>query len=173
MPTEDLEGFRFPVSTGRFCFFEVSSQSQPGLDGLWATDGTADGTSHLLSCSVRSAAVLGDGIVFWPSGCERDGEIWVSDGSPEGTRQVADVVGTVSHPVAILDRVVFRVVVRIDDNPILTWWSTDGSTEGTAPLRESLGQDASWRASFRGNALTAAAVNDRAVFLGYDPVHGW
>jgi ELWxxDGT repeat protein len=76
--------------------------------GLWLTDGTADGTA-LLDAGLSFAGRVGfkadgaGGVLFVSLG---DREVWRSDGTPGGTRQVTETPsGTLAAPEVLGDRV--------------------------------------------------------------------
>jgi ELWxxDGT repeat protein len=86
------------LGTGFRIFFSGSGEAFE-TPGLWTSDGTAQGTRPLLedatpACSMQ--ALLGDRLFLIRRAGFRDlldGELWVSDGSPAGTRLVAAGVG--------------------------------------------------------------------------------
>lgn len=80
--SSELDGL---VSTGKLAFFRAT-----GASGryLWRTDGTPDGTFELgeIGPATRTPIAVGAaGLVFF----RRSGELWASDGTQEGTTQVA------------------------------------------------------------------------------------
>jgi len=80
------------VAGGRaFAFFNRS--------GIWVTDGTVEGTSRVpaeLKQSNRTfrAAAVGNAVVFANRSDEAGRELWVSDGSADGTHLLADLLPT-------------------------------------------------------------------------------
>ena len=77
-------------------FFAVDQNSPSGSGDqfqLWASDGTASGTSEVTSLSgaLQGAAALGNELVFTQSDANGTGEsLWVSDGTDKGTVQLQD-----------------------------------------------------------------------------------
>lgn len=73
---------------GQRVFFRVFPRG--GVEELWVTDGTAEGTVRLLTgLGLGRLTALGERLYF---SIEGDGfEMWTTDGTVEGTRQVADL----------------------------------------------------------------------------------
>lgn len=104
-------------------------------DELWASDGTELGTHRILDLghSAISSQILAAGDRVYVSGLAR---LWISDGTPEGTRlvfeEVIDVVGLLGESL---------VYVLVDFRPggvDRSLWITDGTPSGTRLLREGL-----------------------------------
>lgn len=126
--------------------FFATGQEESVCD-LWKTDGTAAGTSrlaHLEMSAIGSddewaAPTFGslNGRLYFP-GCDHRGcELWTSDGTPEGTRLVADINtperGSSFWPTTRLRFVnvngVLLFNILYDDVDEL--WRTDGTEPGT------------------------------------------
>ena len=139
--------------------FFSSSNSEQG-DELWVTDGTAEGTqlfkdinpgtppdsfgSVRLDSSPRNFAVLGDLLLFIAEDGSVGRELWVSDGTSEGTKLVKDIEPNVntsydgesvfpesSYPYEFTefdDRLYFTADTNETGREL---WVTDGTTEGT------------------------------------------
>jgi ELWxxDGT repeat protein len=115
-----------------------------GNNGLWITDGTAQGTHELtgivgaaLSLNPQAIAVLNGKALF--DGRDANGaySLWVTDGTAQGTHELTGIVGTdpngifnVSDPamIAFNGEVVFSGS-DANGNPGL--WVTDGTAQGT------------------------------------------
>ena len=114
---------------------------------LWKTDGTAAGTVPLreiphIGYAPQAPSELyglgvGDVLYFRGyTGNREDRELWRSDGTPEGTGQVADLysAGDVYWPddfAPLGDRMVFTHQYFSDD-----LWVTDGTADGTTVVKD-------------------------------------
>jgi ELWxxDGT repeat protein len=148
-----LDGTRFRDPHGftlwRERLYFVTSHGEGGTPELWSTDGTAGGTHRLheardfrTNVSRSGPLVATPSHLFFTSG-ETGEDLWATDGSPEGTRRLADFAPTRCHPycetpgvysmTAWRDQVFFGV--RTDGQPVEIWRS-DGTGQGTRPLRE-------------------------------------
>jgi ELWxxDGT repeat protein len=104
---------------------------------VYRTDGTAGGTSIVYDGRASGLFVAGDHIYFSAFTPETGTELWITDGTPEGTRLVADVrPGTASSdpmPFGWLgDSLVFGVLGA--DGQRYDLWRTDGSAAGTSKV---------------------------------------
>ncbi|HEX5718309.1 MAG TPA: ELWxxDGT repeat protein [Thermoanaerobaculia bacterium] len=79
------------------------SGQNPGSFGHWATDGTAEGTVHIADAApdasggdlLKIPPVTVGGRVFYTAKDSPNGpQLWVSDGSPEGTRPAGAIHGS-------------------------------------------------------------------------------
>ncbi|MCB9933030.1 MAG: hypothetical protein H6841_06370 [Planctomycetes bacterium] len=152
----------------------------PSSAGLWITDGTGEGTVQLLKPesfkggSVVLAAAKGGFFAL-----VRDAEqlnIWFSDGTPEGTRCVAERVRVRNYtspvPVRIDDRLLIPVSQpgkdRTDD-----WWWSDGTVAGTVLARAGVPSETRVLGTAGGVALLAWAFEgigtELARFGSNDP----
>jgi ELWxxDGT repeat protein len=105
---------------------------------LWATDGTGtnllvDGLDASGPGNVRKSAFLGGRLFFAASDDAHGEELWVTDGTPAGTRMISDLFpgpngSSPSEPVAFGGRIFF--LAGVDSNG-MGLWSTDGTSEGT------------------------------------------
>ncbi len=114
---------------------------------VWATDGTVGGTRRLtvepLGFDERprrnSRLVLpGGDRIFWSAeGAEHGSELWTSDGTVEGTREVADLArgnaGSEPHEMTYFRG---RVYFVADDGSGFSLWATDGTLDGTRLIRD-------------------------------------
>jgi ELWxxDGT repeat protein len=129
-----------------------------GENGLWRSDGSEAGTLRLATIRTDIAegwnmAAAGERLFF--SGCSYafGCELWVSDGTPEGTRQLKDLVGGArsSFPrqfTPVGGRLFFSAI-DANQNPAL--WVSDGSARGTVLLR-------------RGPLSGGAALGNQLIF---------
>ncbi|MEA2599628.1 MAG: hypothetical protein QOF89_620 [Acidobacteriota bacterium] len=141
----DCSGTAFPlVRVGQRVLFSARRGGRPQL---WATDGTIAGTNLLVDgldvpvlsdirTNVRRHAFLGDRLFFAASDDEHGQEIWVTDGTPAGTRMVSDVLpgpfgSSPSDPVAFRGQVFFLAAV---DSRGMSLWATDGTAAGTRQI---------------------------------------
>ncbi len=152
-------------SVGPLAFFSYSGS-------LWRSDGTAAGSfelsSHASGTSTLSRdapfQVLGERVIFPanPTGGPSQGELWASDGTPEGTTALAAGF----EPRHALRRGSMLDVVAIDD---LSQWfvtTTDGFSASTVPI--SLPPD-HYLAAISGRWAT---LGNALYFSVYDAEHG-
>jgi len=122
-----------------------------GRNALWRTDGTVAGTTPVAdlppsASSYFAGSTVAGGLLylyFSEPGDTYDpprDALWVSDGTPDGTRELHDFSGTNdgapavdSTYTAVGDRLLFLVSDGAPE-PELTLWSSDGTPEGTAPV---------------------------------------
>lgn len=167
-------------------FFRVLFTTDDGRHGeeLWITDGTGAGThmvreiyrstreSNVINAQPREMTVLDRQAFFTASDGEHGFELWVSDGTEEGTRMVADIDERSSRgrnragPTSLTaagDRVFFVADDGIHGREL---WVSDGTADGTTIVREI----APGRRSARVEQL--AAFGERVVFSATDGTHG-
>lgn len=127
----------FLTSAGSQLFFGVHGLQN--LD-LWRSDGTRVGTRRVADACPRREGVtpLPDGrVVFAASLFETGHELWVSDGTPAGSRVLDLVPGPVglnpANLIALGDRVIFWTSGGIADGGL---WITDGTLAGTRVVRD-------------------------------------
>ena len=142
---------------GRIYFVAEQGQGEK----IWTTDGTPEGTRVLVDidptwtndfygCGVcsppvppgpifpHSLTVLGDQLLFGAFTPEHGAELWTTDGTEAGTRQVVDLAPGPgwSDPIS-LERVGDYVVFVAESSSGATQvWSTDGSASGTRLVAE-------------------------------------
>jgi len=115
-------------------------------EGLWKSDGTDAGTVKVKSSiSVNDITIAGSRMFFIGSANGTGYEPWVSDGTPDGTRMIADLVpgsngssyygGKVT---AFGDRIVFAGY-DADHGFDTSLWVSDGTAAGTHELRDVAG----------------------------------
>lgn len=90
------------------------------------------------SSSPRHLTRFGDRVVFSADTAEHGRELWISDGSPEGTQLLRDIrhgtEGSDPHSlVAVGDRVAFLATTLATGTEL---WATDGTAEGTLQLHD-------------------------------------
>jgi ELWxxDGT repeat protein len=135
-----------PSGESVFFFAPKDSRYMPGrspLD-LWKTDGTTSGTQKvagpfLQRFSSSSPLAVKDRMYFAAAG-EGDNcgeELWVSDGTPQGTRMVKDIVPgkESSFPREFLAFRNKAFFFATDTPGRRTLYVTDGTAEGTLPLK--------------------------------------
>jgi ELWxxDGT repeat protein len=113
-------------------------------DGLWSTDGTAAGTTSLLSSAYDSTGATGLvpalGTVFF-SGAEAGSdeyELWRTDGTPAGTVRVKDIrAGSASSYPGWMVPLGSTVLFTADDGTNgIELWATNGTAAGTVLLKD-------------------------------------
>ncbi len=137
-------------------------------DALWRTDGTSPGTFFLTSGINQSSQWYVDrnsevfnGAFFFLNNSSR--ELWVSDGSPGGTR----VLKTSPDNIVILDATTEYLYFRASD-PLTgaELYRTNGTAEGTQLVRDIN------PGSANSNPHDGAAVGSDLFFIANDGVHG-
>ncbi|MBN1506495.1 MAG: hypothetical protein JW955_06595 [Sedimentisphaerales bacterium] len=111
-------------------------------DGLWASDGTAEGTGLAAQVAIVTGdpnaplAVLGERLVFAAEGSQTGVELWAGDGAPEGTGLVKDLQPgpESSSPANFIrnGRIAYFTTSAGPNEVVL--WRTDGTAEGTLAL---------------------------------------
>jgi len=160
------------VFNGETLFDGVDSS---GLSGLWETNGTAAGTSEIVSgpggvggLNPSDMAVFGAEILF--DGVNPSGEhgLWETDGTAGGTHELIGVVGAYTlglgpTDLTVLgDRIVFEGTDASGNNGL---WVTDGTVVGTQELTGITGADQSGSGLFP-QFLTA--YDGDVLFAGRD-----
>lgn len=144
----------------------------PSAGGIWKTRGTPETTVRLTDshgfcfADVRERFEAAGGVAYFAAirPGEYWSELWRTDGTPEGTRQVTHVGPDRSVQVFafLLGRLYFVIETpgTDSDHPAYsTLWSTDGTAAGTAPLFDLPAVDVFELRSFE----------DRLYFQGYRP----
>jgi ELWxxDGT repeat protein len=112
--------------------------------GLWKTDGTAAGTVPLADLGSRAfnfsssngfSPVAAGGRIFFLASLEWDEpQLWVSDGSPEGTRAISYINESPgSYPREFTPFAAGALFSAYDGN-LRVLWRTDGTAAGTHPI---------------------------------------
>ena len=135
------------VVVGDTLYFAASTES--GSREIWKTDGTSAGTipvvtviadsDHAALNAIGEMVSFGGGILFAADDGVSGREPWYSDGTPEGTRRIADLnpaSGAGSNPFAFT--VVDGVGYFYADDGTYGWelWRTDGTAAGTSLVRD-------------------------------------
>lgn len=130
--------------------------------GLWKTDSVSEETSFLADVDIPNwsqFSSLGDKLLFAGGDFAHGVEVWVSDGSTDGTRRLVDIAAGPANGlsgsnsdmfVPVGDEVFF--VARSGDPSL---WKTDGTQAGTTLVKE-------FSAPF---ASTMLALNDVFYFV--------
>ncbi len=131
----------FPTQAGNALFFPVAD-SDGNLDQLWRSDGTRAGTGRFATQLLRTdgflaVAVLRDKVFFAATDDNADfiprNELWVSDGTAAGARQLTDASDALgsspSNLTAVGDQVFFAAFT-----PQLAFWRSAGTAASTLPL---------------------------------------
>jgi len=153
----------FFQAAGKLYFFTPGASSS----SISVTDGTADGVQVLATFpggqGGRGLGSIEDRFVFTVNDGVHGYELWVTDGTPEGTKLVRDILpgprnGIVYTRTAVLkDRILFTA----DDGTFGPHvWSTDGTPEGTIMLPPVA------------SSLQATVAKGLAYFSGDDDLHG-
>jgi len=138
--------------------------------GLWVSDGSRDGTGPLTGCPggcgiphAASGMVASGGLVFYNGRLASPGgagyEPWVTDGTPAGTRQVADVCPGSCDSFPYFGPVIHGQVLFYARSAL---WGTDGTPGGTRLLAVN---------AIQAPDLTTrlvAAAGSRLVFAGFE-----
>ncbi len=173
--------FAFPAGSDPSNFIEFNHKLYfSAIDGvvgdeLWVSDGTAEGTQLLVdikpetddnispySSNPRSFAELNDRLYFAADDGVVGGELWVSDGTAEGTQLLVDISPDVnrsyqydylngSNPIDLFefkDKIYFSAN---DDESGREIWVSDGTEEGTQLLVDINPGSNSYRYGFGGN----------------------
>jgi len=149
----EFEGVTFDNSlfeqSGNISYFTAAVNDSESARKLFRSDGTVEGTFEIgefgsnqsfeIDKTSRSVAVDGNGGMWFTARAtdELGLELWHTDGTPEGTRQVKDIssggdVGSNPYGLtAIADRVWF---VADDDVAGKQVWTSDGTEAGTVAL---------------------------------------
>ncbi len=154
------------------------AQGASGGYGLWASDGTAEGTqfiwaSGLSSWAVRGTAALGDSLLFVLMDEDHGAELWRSDGTPEGTALVVDLYPGPEHAFGafeVFPLATARQIFFVATDGARGWglWASDGTAAGTVMLREL----APVGANNNPPPLELIAVGEQVFFRASDPEHG-
>lgn len=131
------------VALGSALVFSAAVSGDPAGRVLWITDGNG-GTRKLAdinpsgSSDPRSLTVVGNQLFFTADDGQRGTELWISDGTPTGTRLVKEITpgraGTwISFTTAVGNRLFF---VADDGQRGHELWVSDGTSAGTRLVRD-------------------------------------
>lgn len=104
------------------------------LSAMWSTDGTADGTEELIPVDDNvhvNGEIEHDGKLLFIN----DRDLWISDGTEEGTHPIKRIELARSNLIPTDDGFVFITQSGQDDNRFLLW-ETDGTSAGTHVLHD-------------------------------------
>ena len=105
--------------------------------GVWATDGTAAGTTQIAAVSHGAGVTqLGSTLYFTGSTAASGRELWKTDGTAGGTEMVTEIApgttsgfrGTYFH-LAVLNSTLY--FTASSDGTLLELWKSDGTAKGT------------------------------------------
>jgi ELWxxDGT repeat protein len=165
-----LSGDPLAVGVARGLLFFTAMRG--GDRVLWQTDGTATGTQLVTHHPVgREQVIFRDQVVF-VSGPGNDTELWISNGSPGGTRRLKDLhpAGSASPGgLAVAGDTLF--FFANDGAHGVELWKTDGTEAGTALVKDVKPGSGSATPSF-GIDQRIAARGGEVFFAADDGVHG-
>lgn len=174
-PGRDGSGPFSLVTMGDTAYF-MARRAGRGWD-LWSSDGTANGTQVVATVYTESPSfddlrppkitVAGDELYFVGRDAEHGRELWVSDGTRDGTGVAVDLApgsdsSVVGDPVAAAERPFFTVSTDDQGEEL---WSTDVGGDGFALVREI----SPGRPSGVKSELTA--IGSQVWFFGDDGLH--
>lgn len=131
------------VSIGDVVYFISRDETGGGTDPryLWRTDGTPTGTFTLTApvdefTPLYLMASIDDKLVFRASVPATGAELWISDGTPQGTQLLKDVT---PGPAATTYQSTWfelqqRLFFGVYEEGEISWWVTDGTMTNTVPL---------------------------------------
>ncbi len=171
------KGSRVTLGTPIFGRLLFSAQPDGGVQGLYLSDSSQLGARRLCNLpfanAVRDVAVVGTNFVFANSRPGVGTEPWISDGTPGGTKLLADLEpgGRGSHSRRFgvaMGKVFFASTTHgLGEDP----WMTDGTTKGTHVLAR-LYPPAPGTGNANPSPLLGEAVEGIFYFRAEDPVRG-
>jgi len=149
-----------------------------GLE-LWKSDGTEAGTVLVkdirpgpspypyvpgpAGSAPRELTAVGDTLFFVASGKTGLGELWKSDGTPEGTLRLREFDSIISWLTDFHGTLLFQAYTETTGDEL---WKSDGTAEGTVLVKDiQPGPGSSLPDRF-------TVVGDTAFFAAFDSVHG-
>ncbi len=136
------EGFLAPLASGKWVFFCARTGAR-GPAELWRTDGTPSGTTLVTRKGLAGGpwvhpAVSGGKIFFQGQKTVPDKEIWVTDGTNQGTRNVKDLVpgpagSGADYFTPLSGGVAFAAWTNATGGEL---WFSDGTAKGTFLLQD-------------------------------------
>lgn len=145
-----LDGLEF---NGKF-LFGGNKGNQSGHE-LWVTDGSDEGTFEIEINPITvgphsNISGLGSFIAKTPTKVyfkgyipDKGSEIWVTDGTKEGTKMVKDLalgsdspILSIPQNVTVGEKLYFVKVEKANDNRRSDLWETDGTNQGTKKITE-------------------------------------
>jgi ELWxxDGT repeat protein len=168
---EVLEGKVYMVQWFERTRFELHPENQPPYNVLLGLLGNeirqaAQDTPVSTSAEADALTVVGGRVFFSARDADHGLELWVSDGTTDGTRLVKDLLpgkqgGWPRHLADLNGTLLFAA--RADEQGSDTLWRSDGTPAGTVEVLPASKLHDPWQ-------LTV--VGDRAFFVGDDEVHG-
>jgi len=160
---------------GEYVFFHADDGVIPA--NVWRTDGTSEGTIPLnFSPTILTVDEFepysnqfypaGDKVFFTAYDAVHGRELWVSDGTPGGTKMVKDVApGSINSfiqiPVALGGRLFF---IANDGKAGYELWVSDGSESGTHMVKEIISSEEDAYTFF----LSLTPLDDEMLVVIYD-----
>jgi ELWxxDGT repeat protein len=170
-------GLPFTLAGGRV-FFETMETGGTHTVQLWSTNGTAAGTAPVLSgpgIGVLEMIDFAGSLYFLAFDATLTGGLWTSDGTAAGTVRVHSfsltaedhLTGVRPHGLTVAGNRLYFAAKGGNEGTEL--WASDGSTEGTALVK-----DINPSGSSDPDHLVAvgAGAASRLFFSAFDPVHG-
>jgi ELWxxDGT repeat protein len=166
---------RRPSVVGERLFFLAHVNSDAPMDyndtqELWVING--NGSPQKLGNPVSyylERVALGDRLFFSGQDSEHGRELWVSDGTPQGTTMVADVhLGPASSDIsdmAVAGNLLYFQATDLQNGSEL--WVSDGTKDGTRLLKDIV------QGAGSSDLSELTAVEQRLFFTAHDPMHGW
>lgn len=118
-------------------------------------------------CDISNIAGAGSRAYFFADDCIHGIQLWVTDGTAEGTRAIGDfplpAMGMIREATAVGSSLFFVVY---EQNVGYVLWRSDGTPEGTSAV---------YTMDYAGGASTLSTLtawNERLLFVGHDPEHG-
>jgi ELWxxDGT repeat protein len=146
------------VHIGETTFFRIAY-------AIYRTDGTAAGTSIVTPSTVTGfeLGTLGDTLIFVGDDLEHGLELWKSDGTPQGTSVILDIVQgrRGSYPgslTTIGHYVYFTTDLYEGTTQYRELWRTDGTARGTVELEEN--------SDWGHNPKLGIALGNEALLIG-------
>ena len=124
---------------GKTLYFGADPYGLTNIYSLWKTDGTKDGTTRLLRRQQPADLTRFGGRLVFISGHMWD-QLWVSDGSVAGTRQIADIGPSDSTDwpeveMEVAGSELYLANYNADDG-LGRLWKSDGTAAGTEVINE-------------------------------------
>jgi len=127
-----------PTVVGNKIYF--GAKNNQGVQGVWISDGSAQGT-HMLKDSGKSYAFTASGryVYFSADGDGHGRELWRTDGTAEGTKIVKDIYpgGNSSAPAYLSKGREGKIYFRANDGRHgMELWISDGTELGTKMVKD-------------------------------------
>lgn len=155
--------------------YEVSAEDEPLHYGLWRTDGTAAGSWPLLESegglSYADLTPVADGLAYFAydeqtGGSSSDGDLWRTDGTPEGTARVDSFGG--ARPTDLTSSTSGLFFFRFDETigGVELWLRPSGGGPSRRLLETTPDGLPLWRIE------DPTSFGSRILFFGFDEFHG-